>query len=91
MIMNCDYKLFLSLRVIKLRLPEIIKYISILLMKIIMRTVRLKSQYFKHDGLQILLYKIIIIIETIQIYIFLKIKRIYLEHISYRFVTDGLS
>lgn len=27
-IMNCDYKLFLSLRVIKLRLPEIIKYIG---------------------------------------------------------------
>lgn len=47
-----------------------------------MRTVHLKSQYFKHDGLQILLYKIIIIIiETIQIYIFLKIKRIYLEYI----------
>lgn len=46
-----------------------------------MRTVHLKSQYFKHAGLQILLYKIIIIIETIQIYIFLKIKRIYLEYI----------
>lgn len=79
--MNCDCKLFLSLRVIKLRLPEIIKYIGTANKDYYAYSIHLKSQYFKHDGLQILLYKIIIIIETIQIYIFLKIKRIYLEYI----------